>query len=643
MIRQTILQLCAVGALALAGQAAADPLTVHGREVVYSIDPATLRIDAQDFRTNAYVAPDGTIAVMPALHAPEAVTPVADKAGWHWTDAEGRAVTVSGDNDTLKVTITATTGNLSWALPQTTDGTWVIPDGEGVAFAATDPFWRGIYGKHDPKHDHCLAGTAALSFPAWSYMAGRHAVTYALDDGLKSALCLHDQDGVQGRLSHDFADGTQTLSLTFDVGAGDPLAPALFYRERIKRHGQLKTLADKAVPKLARLYGAPQAYVWGDGRDLGFLDDLKALGIQRILLAYDQDPVTQKHLIGPDYMRRADRMGYLVGPYEAFDNAQPAATADEPASIWDDSLYPSGCIHDAAGKVQAGFGNRGCELSSAATAAHPQAPSPLTRYAAHVKDGATTVFVDVDGFGEFYDDHSPDHPMTVAQDRVNRLTRLGAGITQDHLVIGSENVTAWSAPVTHYSHGTAQAHAAAVWPLLRDEKRFGGWWPPERTPLFFKPFTPTPDEARALFGPSDRLPLFEAVFHDSVIAADRWEFGLMKVVGLERERFAHALLYGNPTMWNLDRQELKRVGPWLKAAQDDFRVAHGWGRPVPLTGFEWLSDDHLVQQTRFAGGRTITANFGAAAWQRLGPDCVRVKWPGRKAVDLCPPADLPPA
>jgi hypothetical protein len=209
-------------------------------------------------------------------------------------------------------------------------------------------------------------------------------------------------------------------------------------------------------------------------------------------------------------------------------------------------------------------------------------------------------------------------------------------------VLGSENVTAWASGVAHYSHGTAQAHAAAVWPLLRDQARFGGWWPGERPPLFFQPFKPTADEARLLFGAADRLPLFEAVFHDSVVAADRWEFGLMKVQGEERRRFARSLLYGTPTMWSLDRRELARVGPWLKAAQDDFRTAHGIGAPVALTGFSWLTPDRLVQQATYADGRVLIANFGEAAWRNLGPDCVRVIRPGQAAADLCPPADPPP-
>jgi hypothetical protein len=231
--------------------------------------------------------------------------------------------------------------------------------------------------------------------------------------------------------------------------------------------------------------------------------------------------------------------------------------------------------------------------------------------------------------------------MTKARDRNNRLARMALAIERFKLVLGSENVTAWATGVTHYSHGTAQAHVAALWPLQRDQGRFGGWWPADRPSLFFAPFRPTAEEARLLFGPADRLPLFEAVFHDSVVASDRWEVDLMKVAGQERSRFARSLLYGTPTMWNLDRRELARVGVWLRAAQDDFRRAHGVDAPVALTEFKWLTPDHLVQQASFADGRVLIGNLGTATWRNLRPDCVRVNRPAQPPIDLCPPAEPP--
>ena len=625
MIRTWPLLAALVGLMASA--ATAEPISLRAGAIAYAVDPATLEIQAR---------PDGaaTVPLMPPLHAPEAVTVAPEGDGWRWTDAEGRAFVLSVEGEALRLRISGPRGsNLAWSMPAATGGTWLIPDGEGMAYRADDAFWRAAYGK-----ERCLGGTSLLSFPAWSHLDGTWAVTYALGDGLLSQLCLHDDNGLQARLKHDFGDGAQTLDLLLAPRPPEPLAPALFYRQVLKARGQFRSLADKATPDLPRLFAAPHAYVWGDGRDLGFLDDLKTLGVDRMVLSYDQDPRTQKHVVGPPYLAKAKALGYLAGPYEAFDNAQPAATADMPSAVWSDDLYPAGCVQDAAGKVMVGFANRGCEMSSEAIVRRRGPFVPAERYAGHIADGASQVFVDVDAFGDFLEDFSPDHPMSFARDRANRLARLGLAIDKFKLVLGSENVTAWSSGVAHYSHGTAQAHASAIWPIQADQKRFGGYWPPERQGIYFAPFQPTPAEARALFAAADRLPLFEAVFHDSVVALDRWEFGLMKVPSEARPRFARALLYGTPTIWNLDRRELTRVGPWLKTAQDQFRQAHGEGPPIALTGFRWLTPDRLVQEARYADGRVLIANFGETRWRSLAPDCVRVTRPGQVPVDLCPPA-----
>jgi hypothetical protein len=625
MIRRSTVLAALLGLMA--STAAAAPVTLRVGAVAYDVDPATLKVDAR---------PGGgaIVAVLPPLHAPEAVSVAPEGSGWRWTDTEGRVVTLSVEGEALRLTISGAKGSsLAWPMPPATRGTWLIPDGEGMAYRADDPFWRAAHGQ-----EKCLGGTTLLSFPAWSYLDGRYAVTYALGDGLLSRLCLHDENGLRAGLKHVFGDGAETVDLLLALRPPEPLAPALFYRQILKARGRFRSLADKATPDLPRLFAAPHAYVFDDGRDLAFLDDLKALGIDRMVLSYDQDPRGQKHIVGPAYLNKAKALGYLAGPYEAFGNAQPVATADMPSAVWSDDLYPSGCIIDMAGKVVVGFAGRGCEMSSEALVRRQGPFVPAERYAGHVADGANQVFVDVDAFGDFHEDHSPDHPMSMARDRTNLMARLGLAIDRFKLVLGSENVTAWSGGVTHYSHGTAQAHASAIWPILADQERFGGFWPPDRPGIFFKPFQPTPDEARLLFGAADRLPLFEAAFHDSVVATDRWEFGLMKVPSAARGRFARSLLYGTPTMWSLDRRELARVAPWLKAAQDGFRGIHGAGAPVALASFRWLTPDRLVQQATYADGRVLTANFGEAAWRGLRPDCVRATWPKRPSTDFCPPA-----
>ncbi|ESQ86735.1 glycoside hydrolase [Asticcacaulis benevestitus] len=605
--------------------ARAEPIEVRVGKIIYVVDPATLKIDAQDEQY-------GLIPLLkPVGEGGETSVTKADGA-WMWSTREGQQVRLTTDGDALKISVTGKTGTQwRWSMATASDGTWIVPDGEGMAFDVNDPFWRSTYSRN-----RCFGGTTTLSFPAWSYLSRTKTVTYALDDGFQSKLCLEDINGLQANLSHEFVEGGETVDILVHLGQPDPLAPAHFYRDYLKRHGRLQTFADKKVPDLDRLFGAPHAYVWGDGRDLVFLDELKALGIHKLVISYDQDPKTGKYLVQPAYLKKAHALGYLAGPYDAFDNGQPDAMADMPAAMWGPDLYPSGCLRDAKGAIVPGFANRGCQMSSQAIANHSGGFVPAKRYADHIEAGASQVFIDVDAFGTFYDDFSPDHRMTKAQDRNNRLARMGMGIKTFGLVQGSENVTAWSSGVTHYTHGTGQAHMIAVWPILNDT-RFKGYWPPERPPIYFGHFTPTPEEARGLFGPADRLPLFEAVYHDDVVAVDRWEFGLTRVMGAEKSRYARALLYGIPTMWNLDRRELKTYGAWLKAAHDDFQAVHGVSAPVALTQFEWLSDNRLVQRVQFADGRTVTANFGDSVWKDLQPNCVRVSGSDNRDTIFCPP------
>jgi hypothetical protein len=617
-------------------QTAQPTVQVSAGDVRYEIDADTLEIRARRGDRDALLV----LAPLNADGGDWALS--AEGAGWRWSDGRGGSVLLRADGPDLSVTIARTTeGVFTAPLPPAAPGdTWIIPDGEGVAFAAGDPFWRNIYAAQ-PRGERCLSATAALSMPAWSRLSGETAITYMLADGLQSALCLGDNEGVQGQVRHEFSAGAERIELLIRVGEANPLAPALAYRALLERRGLLRTFADKQVPLLPRLFGAPHAYVWGDGRRPEFLDRLHALGIERMLLATDQgdDPNARGGHAGPDYLARAAQLGFLAGPYESFENAQPPQTSDAATSNWGDELYPAGCIVNADGAVMAGFADRGCELSSEALRQRATPPNLVSRYEAHGRNGVTTVFVDVDAFGDFHRDYSPAHPMTMARDRENRLARLEMGIADYDFVLGSEHVGAWSHAVAHYSHGTAQAHV--VWALQRNRQRFGAWWPPERPGFFFKPLELTTDEARTMFGPADRLPLFEAAFHDSVVSTDRWEFSMTKLVGLERQRFARALLYGAPTMWSLDDRELTRVGPWLEAAHDAFRRAHGWETPVALTGFDWLTPDRLVQSAVYADGREIIANFSATPWRGLGGDCVRVTWPGQAPFDLCPPADIP--
>ncbi|CAM4018985.1 hypothetical protein GCM10009799_13730 [Nocardiopsis rhodophaea] len=194
-----------------------------------------------------------------------------------------------------------------------------------------------------------------------------------------------------------------------------------------------------------------------------------------------------------DAVRAADDAGYLVGPYDSWANAQDPAESDAPTSTWPEGVYPGDCVIGADGRPKAGFHDRGCYLSSQAIADNDATRAYLDdRVKEMTANGATSYFLDVDAAGELFDDYSPDHPMTRAQDRGNRIERMGRLSEEDGLVLGSESAVGWANQVIAFSHGSLTPVADGLWAVERDRENWGGYAPGERSQVLL----PARDPAR---------------------------------------------------------------------------------------------------------------------------------------------------
>jgi len=133
-----------------------------------------------------------------------------------------------------------------------------------------------------------------------------------------------------------------------------------------------------------------------------------------------------------------------------------------------------------------------------------------------------------------------------------------------------------------------------------------------------------------------RVPLFQAVFHDSVVTTDRWEMPLMKAPSVVVPRTLLALLYGVPTIWNLDRKALREHGPRLAALARFFAPLHRRIVTLPLEEFAYLSPDRQVQRVRFGDKLEVTANFADEERAGVGGGCVEVRTRDVERATFCP-------
>ena len=193
-----------------------------------------------------------------------------------------------------------------------------------------------------------------------------------------------------------------------------------------------------------------------------------------------------------------------------------------------------------------------------------------------------------------------------------RMARLEWLARDKQLVTGSEGGAWFAAPVVHFAHGMLTPLFGWKDPLLRNPQSkyfLGKYWPPEAPAMFFAA-TELPAKYKDIyFDPRYRLPLFEAAFHDSVVATSHWTISTLKFSNVRGTRELLELLYGVPPLYHLNRENIAAQLREMKPHYAEFTKLHREIGLLPLTDFQWLNQAHTVQKTVFGGRVAVTVNF----------------------------------
>lgn len=500
----------------------------------------------------------------------------------------------------------------------------IYPSGEGLFVPQNDSFW-----------EKQLVGTSlgtedALTMPFWGHYSNFNTVTYILHDDLNSELQFLKEKKLYTQLEHKFrktGDHIRPFEISIILGDKSPIQPALEYKKYLKEKGYLKNLNEKAIenPEVQKLYGAIHIYLWGTGRSLEALDRFQKLELTNLWLGYDQDPRSSNYLVTPEIIQKGVKLGYLIGPYDSFHTMQNPKNADGINNIFDD-LYPAACIHDKNGKVNIGFGGKGCHVSSEAfVLQQPKNKTLYSRVNTFVKTGINSYFLDCDATGELFDDYSSMHLMTKEKDRTNRIERMAYIAADKKMVLGSETAVSWAVSSIAFAHGNFSVHNAIHWPFTK-QKEYGVWWPQERPSFFFKKVNASTDYITSKYDPRYRLPLFQTVFHESIITTDRWEISHLKIGNAVKVRELLELFYGVPSIWSLDLEDIEKYGFHLKKLYSFFSPLHKAIVTEELKDFIWLDEDRKVQQIIFGNNAKLTANFSDVNFGNIPGNTLEVHW-----------------
>ena len=365
---------------------------------------------------------------------------------------------------------------------------------------------------------------------------------------------------------------------------------------------------------------------WGDGLSVKLLERFAESGLDRLWLGADSWQDGFRH---PTAVAKARELGYLVGPYDSYHSIHHPNEKDTwETAQFDLSLYEIGAIVNADGTKNRGFKKKGYHLSP--IVAQPYVEDRVNGIVAQMSTDFNTWFIDCDAYGELFDDYSPSHPATQLDGMNARLARI-AWIRDTHkMVVGSEGGAAYSAATLHFAHGMTLPVIGWGDPDMKEKTSsyyVGGYWPPEAPAIHIKQVPLKPNYLYLYYDPRFRLPLYQIVFHDSVITTNHWGSGSLKFENAIGTLALLELLYNVPPLYHLNMAEFTKHKAWIQRHYAFFSPLHREIGGQTMTDFEWLSDNRQVQRTEFGDVVELFANFGTNPFEYEG-----VMIPGKSVV-----------
>ena len=112
-----------------------------------------------------------------------------------------------------------------------------------------------------------------------------------------------------------------------------------------------------------------------------------------------------------------------------------------------------------------------------------------------------------------------------------------------------------------------------------------------------------------MLNPRHRLPLWELTYHDCTVSYWYWGDSSNGCPELMPLRDLFNALYGLPPLYSLNVTQWRRLRTVVAASYRRATAVAARVGLLPMTAFEWLTEDRLVQRTVFGGEYAVTVNF----------------------------------
>ncbi len=349
---------------------------------------------------------------------------------------------------------------------------------------------------------------------------------------------------------------------------------------------------------------------WGSTLSAKTVQALQDAGLKRLLLTLGEG--WEGGLWHPEAIQAGVNAGYLMAPYDSYETALSAAENPD----WTTAHLGSKAYRDCAIVLKDGTFKTGFQQSGHYT--DPRCVRPLLEArvkAVQAKAGFNAWFLDAYATSMLFDSYRDGAPMTQAQNAEGNVDASRWLNTALKLPAGSEDGNAVTAQGILFAHGMQTPVIGWGDRQMTQDKQspyyVGNWYPPEQPTVFFKAVPLNEPFRTVYFAPTMRLPLYQAVFHGSVITTHHWLFDSLKLTNVQVENELTQLLYNVPPLYHLSASTIEQRLPLIQRQDRFFRPLHQRLATQAMTGFRWLTADRQVQETTFADGTRLVADFAA--------------------------------
>ncbi len=474
----------------------------------------------------------------------------------------------------------------------------IVPMNEGIGYPADDktiaPMRLIAYGGHG----------ICMSFWGVSRDAGAYMAIIETPDDMRinmnridGRLCIGGEwEAQKGKFSY-----ARRLRYVF-FDKGDHVEMCKRYRRYVQEKGTFKTLKEKRLknPNVDLLVGAVNVWCW-EKDALAIARELKAAGIDRILWSNRKSP---------EIIEAMNRMpGVLTSRYDIYQDLMDPEVVRKHLRRqhpdWTQDGWPEDLMLDARGNWRKGWRVKGTDGNmypcgvlcdrQAVKYARQRVPQELKTHPYRCR------FIDTTTASPWRECYDTDHPMTRTESKFWKMQLLKYMSQEAGLVTGSETGHDAAVPYVHYFEGMMSLGHYRIPDAGRNMSRIVQDVP-ERV-------------AKFQVGQKYRLPLWELVYHDCVVAQWYWGDYNNKLPAIWDKRDLFNILYATPPMFMFNRQT------W---SENKDRFAQSYRNICPLVrsvGYEEMVDhrtltaDRNVQQTEFANGIEVTVNFGSKMYR----------------------------